>query len=517
MPSSAHGASALDLALAMWRRRKFLALLIFVGTLAGALTVAASLPSFYRSAATILVQRQQVAETFVRSSVTGEMDARLQTISQEILSRARLEALVERFNLYPDLRRRPGFREAAVEQARRDIQVELKGVEATGGRSATIAFAVSFRGRDPDTVAQVANALASFYVQENLQIRERQATDTAQFLKAQLDETKSRLDAEEQRVGAFKRSHLGELPEQVGVNMATLERLNAQLTLNNDSQLRAVERRAALARQLGGAEPSGVAGSMDPAARLYLLQLELAKMRRLFSEKYPDVIRLKAEIAATQQQLAEAPPPASAERAGPAPQTSPGLLDPELSALKAEEQRLRRAIADYQRRIEVAPQRDQELQEMSRDYRTTKDLYDSMLKRYQDAQIAQDMERSQSGGEFRLLDAAIPARAPSAPNRDRLALLGALVALGAAAAGVALAEHLDTSFHTVDDLRAFSRIPVLATIPRMLIAADATERRRRLRLAAVSVPLGLALVVLASYHFAHGNEQLVRMLSRGAS
>ena len=154
---------------------------------------------------------------------------------------------------------------------------------------------------------------------------------------------------------------------------------------------------------------------------------------------------------------------------------------------------------------------------MSRDYRTTKDLYDSMLKRYQDAQIAQDMERSQSGGEFRLLDAAIPARAPSAPNRDRLALLGALVALGAAAAGVALAEHLDTSFHTVDDLRAFSRIPVLATIPRMLIAADATERRRRLRLAAVSVPLGLALVVLASYHFAHGNEQLVRMLSRGAS
>jgi len=508
MPSSAQGASALDLALAMWKRRKFLALLIFTGILAGALTVAASLPSFYRSAATILVQRQQVAETFVRSSVTGEMDARLQTISQEILSRARLEALVERFNLYPDLRRRPGFREAAVEQARRDIQVELKGVEATGGRSATIAFAVSFRGRDPDTVAQVANALASFYVQENLQIRERQATDTAQFLKAQLDETKSRLDAEEQRVGAFKRSHLGELPEQVGVNMATLERLNAQLTLNNDSQLRAVERRAALARQLAGAEPLGAAGSMDPAARLYLLQLELAKMRRLFSEKYPDVIRLKAEIAATQQQLAEAPPPASAERAGPAPQTSPGLLDPELSALKAEEQRLR---------IEVAPQRDQELQEMSRDYRTTKDLYDSMLKRYQDAQIAQDMERSQSGGEFRLLDAAIPARAPSAPNRDRLALLGALVALGAAAAGVALAEHLDTSFHTVDDLRAFSRIPVLATIPRMLIAADATERRRRLRLAAVSVPLGLALVVLASYHFAHGNEQLVRMLSRGAS
>ena len=154
---------------------------------------------------------------------------------------------------------------------------------------------------------------------------------------------------------------------------------------------------------------------------------------------------------------------------------------------------------------------------MSRDYRTTKELYDSLVKRYQDAQVAQDMERSRSGTEFRLLDPAIPPREPSAPNRIRLAFLAALFSLGAAAAAVVLAEHLDTSFHTVDDLRTFTPIPVLATIPRIASAADADQRRRRLRLAAVSIPLGLALLVLASYHLAHGNEQLVWMLSRGAS
>jgi len=511
MGRSGQGASGLDLALAMWSRRKLLATLVFTGTLVGAITIVASLPSIYRAAATVLVERQQVAETFVRSSVTGELETRLQTISQETLSRARLEALIERFGLYPEARR--VSREAAIERARRDIQVELRGVEPTGGRGATIAFAVSFRGRVPETVAQVANALASFYVEQNLKLREQQASDTTQFLKVQLDETRRRLDAEEERIGDFKRRHVGELPEQVAVNQATLQRLNAQLTLNNDRQLRVIERRAALA----GAEPAGGTDSPDPAVRLARLRLELARLQGLYSDKYPDVIRVKAEIAAIEQQLAD--PGASvpvAPAAGGRPKPLIGA-DAELSALKTEEQGLRRAIAAAERRVETAPEREQELQEMSRDYRATKELYDSLVKRYQDAQVAQDMERSRSGTEFRLLDPAIPPREPSAPNRIRLAFLAALFSLGAAAAAVVLAEHLDTSFHTVDDLRTFTPIPVLATIPRIANAADAAQRRRRLRLAAVSIPLGLALLVLASYHLAHGNEQLVWMLSRGAS
>lgn len=515
MPSS--GASGLEVARAMWRRRKLLAILVFTGSLAGALTIAASLPGIYRSAATVLVERQQVSETFVRPSVTGELETRLQTISQEVLSRARLEALIDRFGLYPELRRRAS-REAAIERARRDIQVELKGVEQAWGRGPTIAFTVSFRGRDPDTVARVANALASFYVEQNLKIRERQATDTAQFLSVQLQETQRRLDEEERRISEFKRRHLGELPEQVAVNLAALERMNTQLALNNDSQRRAIERRAALARPLAGGESSRAAGDEDiPAARLARLRLELAQMQRLYSEKYPDVIRLKAEIAATEQQLAEAGPSAPGEPAVPGLRKSLSDLDAEISALKTEEQRLRRTMTAYQRRLEAAPEREQELQEMSRDYRTTKELYDSMLKRYQDAQVAQDMERRQSGEEFRLLDPAIPAGGPSAPNRNRLVLLGALFSIGAAAAAAVLAERLDTSFHTVDDLRAFTRIPVLVTIPRIVSAAAANRRWRRLTLAAVSIPLGLALVVLASYYVAHGNEQLVSMLSRGAS
>jgi protein tyrosine kinase modulator len=518
MRGTAQGASGLKTVWAMWSRRKLLATMVFVGGFAGALTVAASLPSIYRAAATVLVERQEVAESLVRPSVTGELDTRLQTISQEILSRARLETLVERFDLYPDMRRRLPI-DAAIERARRDIHIELrevKGVEsAAAGHGPTIGFTVTFRGRTPRTTAEVANALASSYVQENLKIRDRMATDTAQFLKVQLDETQRRLDEAERRISEYKRRHLGELPEQLSVNLAMLERLNSQLALNSDKQMRAIERRDQLARQLAfGGSLNAAEAEADPELRLARLRFELARMQRLYSPKYPDVVRLKAEIAAAEEQLSRTHGRGAAAAAR---ERSSGDLDGELNGLKAEEQRLRRAIADYQRRVDVAPELEQDFQGMARDYRNTKETYDSMLKRYQDAQVAEDMERRRSREEFRLLDAALPPREPWAPNRMRVLLLGLLLSVAATAVAVALAEQFDTSFHTVDDLRAFTKIPVLATIPCLVSATDADRRRRRRQLAAVSIPLALALVVLASYRFAHGNEQLVWMLSHGAS
>src|SRR5207302_11267397 len=144
---------AFELTLEVWSRRKWLAIVVFVVILAAVGSLASFLPDIYRSTATVLVERHQVPETFVRSSITGELETRLQTISQEILSRARLEELLTRFGLYPDLRDRVPV-EAVVEKMRRDIQLELKGVEQQmSGRSATVAFNLSYRGRDPERVA----------------------------------------------------------------------------------------------------------------------------------------------------------------------------------------------------------------------------------------------------------------------------------------------------------------------------------------------------------------------------
>ena len=503
--------TVLELGLEMWTRRQWLAVVVFTLTLAGVTSIATFLPDIYRSTASVLVERHQVPETFVRSSVTGELETRLQTISQEILSRARLEDLITRFGLYPDLRDRLPV-EAVVEKMRRDIQLELKGVEQQmSGRSATVAFNLSYRGRDPERVAAVANTLASFYVEENSKLRERQASQTTRFLKDQLAEARTRLDAQEARVRDFRARHAGELPQQMGVNLATLERLQAQLHLNSANQLRARDQRV---RQQGESDAAGAAGAADTAtAKLARRKRELLDLRTRFSDKYPDVIRVKAEIAALERELAGTNPdedPAAAEA---------GLSEPEaeLKALKAEEQRLRRDISTYQRRVENSPQREQEFQELSRGFETAKESYASLVKRYEDAQMAESMEQSRQGEQFRILDSAIPAKQPLAPNRIRLLLVGVLLSLGAAAAAAVLAERLDTSFHTFDDLRSFTKVPVLARIPHVATAAETARLARRRWLATASITLGLALVVLASYHVAHGNEQLVRMLSRGAS
>src|SRR5439155_18617998 len=254
--------SGLETLLEVWSRRKWLGVSVFLCPFVAIISVAMSLPDLYRSTATLLVERPQVSESFVKSSVTSELETRLQTISQEILSRTRLQELITRFDLYQDMRKR-ATAEEILDRMRRDIRMDLKGAETMTGREATVAFALSYRGLDPQTVAAVANTLATAFVEENVKIRARQATGTADFLRAQLEEMKNKLDQEEQRLGEFKERHIGELPEQLEANLATMQRLNTELRLNKGNQMRAFERleRERLTRQLVAGRCSAADGA----------------------------------------------------------------------------------------------------------------------------------------------------------------------------------------------------------------------------------------------------------------
>ena len=515
---------------AIWSRRKWLAILVFALPFAAATGAILSLPNLYRSTATILVERQQVPEAFVRSTVTSEIETRLQAISQEILSRSRLEGLISRFGLYAD---RQASAEALVAQMRRDIQVEIKA----RGRDtvSVVAFALTYRGRDPRTVALVTNTLASFYNEENLKARGRQASGTTEFLKVELAETKKRLDEQERWVSEFKRRHLGELPQQMPANLATLETLNSQLRLNSDNQARASGRREDLAAQLAAADSSpqllGVApglapGPEPPAIHLTRLRQELTAARARYTDAHPTIVRLKDEIAAVERDLANARPAPKSEAAAPTPPPNPYVLrlrealhavEIELKVLKTEGERLRSAVATYQSRVENTPKREMEFQEVARDTEYTKELHRSLMKRYEDAQLAESMEQRQKGEQFRVLDTALPSAVTAAPNRQILFLMALAVSLGLAGGAVVLAEMLDTSFHSAAELRAFTRVPVLVRIPRIDTEQDRERRRRGFQLAAAGTLLGLALVFSASYFIAHGNEQMVRMLDRERS
>ena len=528
--------SGFDARLAAWSRRKWLAILAFALPMTAGASLITFLPNIYRSTATVLVDRQQVPEAFVRSTVTSALETRIQTISQEILSRSRLDAMINRFGLYPDLRKRVSPEELT-ERMRKDIQLELKSAEAKGQREATVAFTISYQGSDPGTVAIVANTLASFYVEENLKARERQATGTADFLKVQLEDTKKRLDEQEQRVSEFKRRHMGELPQQMETNLATLERLHTQLRLNADNQTRAVERRQALSSQLAEADsllapaivsPGAPAAMPEtPEARLARLKQELTRLGTRFSSKYPDVVLLTAEVTALERELADAKAraPKTGEKPAAPPPTplTPYVLrlkealsevQADIKVSKGEERRLRDEIATYQARVENVPRREQEFRELSRDYDSTRELYQTLLKRSEEAQLAESMEQRQKGEQFRVLDPALPNPRPAAPNRVKLFVVVLLGSFALAVGAVALAEHVDTSFHTIDDLRAFSPVPVLVSIPRIMTQADLRRGQWRMRLATSAALSGLVLIAGIAYFAANGNERLVALLAR---
>ena len=545
------GRSGLTGVLAIWSRRKWLAIIVFAApTVAGA-SVISFLPNVYRSTATVLVDRQQVPEAFVRSTVTSALETRLHTISQEVLSRSRLEELIDRFGLYRDLRKRVPL-EDVIGRMRSDIKLEIKSAELRGLREATVAFTITYQGSDPETVASVTNTLASFYNEENTKARERQATGTAEFLKIQLNETKTRLDEQEQRVSGFKRRHLGELPQQMDTNLSTLDRLHAQLRQNADSQTRAADRKQSLSGQLAEAEslvssPYAVAaagpaaGQITPvapselrdAARLAQKKDELAQLRSQFSDKYPDVVQLTAEIAALEREIALAkraePKPGASAAASPV--TSPGPMTPyvlrlkealaevqtDLKVLKTEEGRLRESIAVYQARVDNVPRREQEFKELSRDYESTRELYGSLLKRYEEAQLAESMEQRQKGEQFKVLDPAIARLQPAAPNRLKLLLMAVVGSIGLAFGAVLLAEQIDTSFHDLDDLRSFSNVPVLASIPWIVTRSEVHRRRWRMRLAVSATVTGLAVIVGLAYFVARGNEHLIMLMTRMVS
>jgi len=498
---------------AIWARRKYLALGVLAATLAAALTVVLAMPGIYRATATVLVARPEMTTPSTRAALTGELEARLNRIGEEILSRSRLEQLLNRYDLYGPHTK--DDMEQSVTRFRRDVRVDMKGIDPVQGRGTTIAFAITVRGRDPKMVADVANELAAFYVAENSTIRERRANESLQDVKREVDDAQARLDEQDRRTNEFKRKNMGQLPEQVAANLSMLERLNAQLALNNHNQVVAMERRTAMRRP--GDSEMQVAASPEEALRMRLNQLnfDLAKLQRTYSDKYPDVILTKQAIEDTKKQLAELGPSAGKSSA-PKAAAPPRAMDSELAGLKAEDQRLRQMIAAYQSRVEIAPERDQELQQLSRDYRASREISDAALKRYHDAQAAVDVERRRAREEFQVLESAVAPREPAAPNRPKLVLLGVMLACAATGAIVMLAEQLDTSFHGVDDLRSFSKLPVLVTIPEITTRADRTRRRWRWRLAAGAGVVGLFLIIGMAYVGAQ-NDLLITLLTRTGS
>ncbi|MBN2687576.1 MAG: hypothetical protein JXR85_05310 [Deltaproteobacteria bacterium] len=293
------------------RRRIAVFLLVSIPVLIIATAIAFLLPPIYVSKSTILVESQQIPEEYVKSTVTGYVEERLQTITQRILSRPNLIKIINEFNLYSKMREQYAS-EIVLEKMRKDIKLEtIQAGEKRGRGSTTIAFTLSYEGEDPGTVQKVANVLASLYLEENLKKREAQATRTTQFLEQELNHLKEQIDEYGTKITKFKQAHIGELPEYNQINLQALNQLRRDHE-QNSVQIRSLqERKVYLEGQLASLKSVPTISTTDgetavtssPEERLSALRLQLITLRSSLSEKHPDVIKLAREIAELETQV----------------------------------------------------------------------------------------------------------------------------------------------------------------------------------------------------------------------
>ena len=526
------------------RRRRVLAVLPFLFVVTAALSMAVFLPSLWTARTLVLVNRQAIPERYVAPTVQADIDARLLTLTQEILTPQRLTQIAQQNGLYRTAR----SVDELVDRMRKDIRIELVDDRDRHSTRETksFLFTVAYTAANPVVAAGVANTLASLYIEENGRMREEQAAGTSEFLEAQLREVRERLQSQERAITAYKEKNLGELPEQKDVNLRTLERLQAQLQLAAENNRRATERRQMLTNSLGeidtsvamAATPTAAGPSVTPAdtaaARLNLLRQELAMMQTKFNDRYPDVMQLKEQIRVLEEKV-EAEKQAAAALPKTAPATTakrPGRdlrMPPENAYVQSLMTQLDQAIVEakttaeeinnintqiavYTRRLENTPKREQELAVLTRDYDTTRDLFKSLLAKRGEAGMATELEQRQQGESFRVIEPARLPERPAGPNRFRLLLVGLALALGASGAAVVLAEQVDTSFRRVDEVRSTLPMPVLSAIPRISTEHDRSRTLRHRRWATAAVGFGLLIVAGTSFVVAHDNQSLVALL-----
>jgi polysaccharide biosynthesis transport protein len=378
---------------------------------------------------------------------------------------------------------------------RKDIEIEL----VRDGVGSVNAFNVSYTARDPRAAQQVTSQLTDLFISENLEGRQRQSEDTTKFLEEQLATARLSMEEQEEKIRQFKGQHVGELPAQVGSNLQILSGLQSQLRNEEEALNSSKQQRVYLQSLISQYRGSRMAGHQDGGPdgfaaidqELDRLKAQLADLNSHYTERHPDVRKLKDQVARMQRmrdQLA-AQTQAAATDASPGDNSaqSPMLaqLQSQLQSNQIEIGNRERSVADlrsrvneYQGRLNQEPVREQQLADLTRGYDQSKATYDDLLKKKNESAMATSMELLQQGERFRVLDPPSLPSKPSFPNRLKFCGIGLAVglALGIFVAGVF--EMIDDRLYSEKEIKKLLPVPVTCEIPIVQTAAEEKAQGR---------------------------------------
>ena len=490
----------------LYRRRWIIVIPLCISLTVG-LFLALTSPRTYMAETSILVQAQTVPGSYVKSIVSSGIDSRISTISQQILSLSNLEKIIDQFGLFEEEGTRNMYLEDKIEAMRKRIKVNL-----SRARSGADAFTISYKGKDPERVMRITNTLTSFFMDENLKLREAQAIGTSEFLDAELEKTRKKLVEREQQLSSYRSKNLGGLPDELESNLRTLDRLQQQLT-DKQAMLREaknainilsaqIAQSSKMAAQV--AEEQSVfsdfgldEGSVsEDEAKLAEAEKHLESILLRYTRQHPDVRKLESMVEKLRAKIeADKQKHQDSENLEPMEQnlgltavpkanfavmqqkTQLTQMQQEIQTINSDIKTIQEKMVVYQKRVEETPKREQDLLSLKRDYGNIQSVYNSLLDRKLEAELSVNMEKKQKGEQFRILDHARIPEKPISPDVKKMLIFSLAGGLGVAGGIIFLLEMFDLSIRRDEDIETKLGLPILASIPPLKNPGDRFKKR----------------------------------------
>jgi polysaccharide chain length determinant protein (PEP-CTERM system associated) len=494
------------------RRRRSMFVAFFAVWLLACL-LAWLLPPRYRSETTILIEEPQVPQQYVLPNVVSDAQAYLETLTQRVLSRPRLQRIVDDLQLYSSRADRLFGGGDVLERMRKDIKIDLNPTKPATPKSPELtSFTITYSGSNPQLVQEVTSRLTTLFSDENQRTRQQESENTTAFLDSQLQEARMHLEDQGEKIREFKARFIGRLPGELQSNLGILSALQGRLQQANEALDRSEQEKLYLTsllsayRETPSLASAGATEKVDLDAEIARLRVELAEAESQYTNEHPTILQLRAEIAKAEKLKAQL-------KKGDEPMSRPiAEIQSQLKGTELDIQNRKKEIAAvqsqmqiYETRLNETPVREQQLADLSGDYDQKRMNYDLLVKKRDDSALATNLEKQQQGEQFFVIDPPSYPVSPYFPKRLSFTIVGLALGLAAAAGTAFMRETLDDRIHADKEISTVSRVPMLVAIPPLTTASEmAASQWRTKKEVACATATVIAITASALLAFYYG-------------